>query len=159
MTIASTIDKQRPAQVLLVEDNIGDALLTKRAFKSAKIANELTVAKSGEEAVSILLKEGDYAAASTPDLILLDLNLPQLSGQEVLDFIKNNDNLKHIPVIMLSSSKAEQDVIKSYNLHANGYIVKPISIDNFTEVVHKIEAFWFALVVIPDPSDLKKLNP
>lgn len=156
MTIASAIDKQRPAQVLLVEDNLGDAMLTKRAFKSAKISNELTVAKSGEEALAILLKEGDYSTAPMPDLILLDLNLPQLSGQDVLDFIKNNENLKHIPVIVLSSSKAEQDVIKSYNLHANGYVVKPIGIDNFNEVIQKIEAFWFTLVVMPDPSDLKK---
>ena len=139
-----------------MEDNIGDAMLTKRAFKNAKIANELTVAKSGEEAVAILLKEGDYATASTPDLILLDLNLPQMSGKSVLDYIKNSENLKHIPVIVLSSSKAEQDVIQSYNLHANGYVVKPISIDNFADIIQKIEAFWFALVVMPDQSDLKK---
>lgn len=156
MTIASAIDKHRPAQVLLIEDNVGDAMLTRRAFKGAKIANELTIAKSGEEALAILLKEGEFAAASTPDLILLDLNLPQISGQDVLDFIKNNQNLKHIPVIVLSSSKAEQDVIKSYNLYANGYVVKPINIDNFTEVIQKIEAFWFALVVMPDQSDLDK---
>lgn len=156
MTIASTIDKQRPAQVLLVEDNVGDAMLTKRAFKSAKISNQLTVAKNGEEAIAILLKEGAYSTAETPDLILLDLNLPQMSGQDVLNFIKSNEDLRHIPVLVLSSSKAEQDVIKSYNLHANGYVIKPISIDNFTEVVQKIEAFWFSLVVMPDSSDFKK---
>lgn len=155
MTINTAFDKHRPAQVLLIEDNIGDALLTRRAFKSAKIVNLITVAKSGEEALSILLKEGEYASASTPDLILLDLNLPQMSGQEVLDFIKNNEKLKHIPVIVLSSSKAEQDVIKSYHLHASGYIIKPINLESFTEVIQKIEAFWFNLVVLPDPSDLK----
>lgn len=156
MTIASTIDKHRPAQVLLVEDNVGDAMLTRRAFKSAKIGNQLTIAKSGEEALAILLKQGEYAEALMPDLILLDLNLPQMSGQDVLNFIKNEEQLKHIPVIVLSSSKAEQDVIKSYNLHANGYVVKPISVDNFSEVIQKIEAFWFTLVIMPDSSDLEK---
>ncbi len=156
MTIASTSDKQRPAQVLLVEDNAGDAMLTKLAFKNAKIVNELTVAKSGEEAIAILLKEDSYATSTTPDIILLDLNLPQMSGQDVLDFIKKNEKLKHIPVIILSSSKAEQDVIKSYNLHANGYVVKPVNIDKFTEVIQKIEEFWFTLVVMPDQSDFKE---
>lgn len=155
MTTSSTIDKHRPAQVLLVEDNAGDVMLTKRAFSSAKIANEITVAKSGEEALTILLKEDEHEHAATPDLVLLDLNLPQMSGQDVLSFIKSNDNLKHIPVIVLSSSKAEQDVIKSYNLYANGYVVKPISLDSFSEVIQKIETFWFTLVVLPKPINRK----
>lgn len=155
MTIASTVDKQRPAQVLLIEDNVGDALLTRRAFKSAKIANQLTVASSGEEALALLLKKEEQTGSLMPDIILLDLNLPQMSGQDVLSFIKNNEKLRHIPVIVLSSSKAEQDVIKSYNLHANGYLIKPINIDSFNDVIQKIEAFWFTLVVMPDRSDLK----
>lgn len=156
MSIDLSSNKQRPAQVLLIEDNSGDVLLTRRAFKNAKISNQVTVAKTGEEALSILLKEGVYANALSPDLILLDLNLPQMSGQEVLDFVKKNEDLRHIPVIILSSSKAEQDVIQSYNLHANGYVVKPISLDKFNEVVQKLEAFWFTLVVLPDPSDFKR---
>jgi two-component system, chemotaxis family, response regulator Rcp1 len=155
MSIDSTINKQRPAQVLLVEDNYGDALLTRRAFKSSKIANQLTVATSGEEALTILLKEGEHATALTPDLILLDLNLPLMSGQDVLDFIKKNEKFRHIPVVILSSSKAEQDVVKSYNLHANGYVIKPISLEKFTDVVQKMEAFWFTLVVLPDAPDMK----
>ncbi len=155
MTIDATINKQRPAQVLLVEDNHGDVLLTKRAFKESKIANDLTVAMSGEEAIRVLRKEGEHAQATTPDLILLDLNLPQMSGQDVLNVIKNDTKLRHIPVVVLSSSKADQDVVKSYNLHANGYVVKPISLESFNEVVQKLEAFWFTLVVLPDAEDVK----
>ena len=156
MAIDSTINKKRPAQVLLVEDNYGDALLTRRAFSQSKIANQLTVATSGEEALSILRKEGEFATAIRPDLILLDLNLPQMSGQDVLEFIKNDELYRHIPVIVLSSSKAAQDVIKSYHLHANGYVIKPISREKFNEVVQKIEAFWFTLIVMPDLDDIIK---
>lgn len=155
MTIDSTINKQRPAQVLLVEDNHGDVLLTKRAFQESKIANNLTVATSGEQALSVLRKEGEYSTAITPDLVLLDLNLPQLSGQEVLEAIKSDNKLRHIPIIVLSSSKADQDVVKSYNLHANGYVIKPVSLEKFHEVVQKLEAFWFTLVVLPDAEDVK----
>lgn len=151
MTIDLISGKHRPAQILLVEDNIGDVMLTKRAFKTAKIANQITVAQTGEEAIALLEKEN----ALLPDLILLDLNLPQMSGREVLSHIKNS-HFRHIPVIVLSSSKAEQDVLQSYDLHANGYVIKPISIANFTDVIRKIEDFWFSLVVLPDNSDCQK---
>lgn len=154
MTTDTLANKHRPAQVLLIEDNNGDVILTKRAFKESKIANQLTVVTSGEEAISLLTKEDKFADAKTPDLILLDLNLPQMNGQEVLNFIKGNGALKHIPVIILSSSRAEQDVVKSYNLHANGYVVKPISLDQFKEVVENLEKFWFTLVVLPDAEDI-----
>ncbi len=155
MTTDIIANKQRPAQVLLIEDNHGDVLLTKRAFKESKIANDLTVAMSGDQALSILRKDGEYAAAITPDLILLDLNLPEISGQDVLKAIKTDDALRHIPVVVLSSSKADQDVVRSYNLHANGYVTKPISLESFHEVVQKLEAFWFTLVVLPDAEDVK----
>lgn len=150
MVADTLINKQRPAQVLLVEDNPGDVMLTKRAFKEAKLANELTVAMTGEEAISILKKEGKHANAHTPDLILLDLNLPGIHGYEVLDLVKSDDTLKRVPVIVLSSSKAESDVVQSYDNHANGYVVKPVSLENFNDVVRQLEGFWFTLVVMPD---------
>jgi two-component system, chemotaxis family, response regulator Rcp1 len=146
--------KQRPAQVMLIEDNNGDVILTRRALKEAKISNQLTVAMSGEEAITMLNKEGEYADVMTPDLILLDLNLPKMHGQEVLRIIKDSVGTKHIPVIILSSSRAEQDVVRSYNLHANGYVVKPLNLNSFKEVVEKIEKFWFTLVVLPDAHDV-----
>ena len=98
----------------------------------------------------------DRSDADTPDLILLDLNLPQMHGQDVLHFIKSTEKLKHIPVVILSSSRAEQNVVKSYNLHANGYVVKPVNLEKFKEVVDKLEKFWFTLVVMPDADDVKK---
>ncbi len=140
---------QRAARILLVEDNKGDIILTKRAFRESKISNELTVVTSGEDAVAYLKKEQPYAESLTPDLILLDLNLPQMSGHDVLDFIKNDPKVSHIPVVILSSSRAEQDVIRSYKLHANAYVVKPMNAEKFIEVVDTLEKFWFSLAVLP----------
>lgn len=154
MTANTVQNRNRPARVLLVEDNHGDVILTRRAFQESKIANQLHVATTGEEAIAMLSKEGKWAEMETPDLILLDLNLPMMSGQEVLRFIKGAENLRHVPVIILSSSSAEEDVVKSYNLHANGYIVKPVNLGNFNEVVLKLEQFWFTLVVMPDSGGL-----
>lgn len=156
MSTTTIQNKQRPARVLLVEDNPGDVILTRRAFQDAKIANEIHVAMTGEEAVAILSKEGQWSAAETPDMVLLDLNLPQMNGQEVLKFIKESKNLRHVPVVILSSSNAEQDVVRSYNLHANGYVVKPVSLSNFNEVVQKLEQFWFTLVIMPDQEDIAR---
>ena len=156
MTADTLAEKHRPARILLVEDNKGDVLLTKRAFKEGRFANEIIVARTGEEALMHLRKEGEYSGSKAPDIILLDLNLPQMSGQDVLKIIKDDPQLKHIPVVILSSSKANQDVVKSYSLHANGYIVKPVSLESFTEVVKKIEQFWFTVVVMPEP-DLSKV--
>lgn len=157
MTIDTLVNKQRPAQVLLVEDNYGDVLLTQRAFQQARISNELNVVKNGEDAIAFLKKEGRYENAPMPDIILLDLNLPKIHGHDVLHFIKQNEDIKHIPVIILSSSKAEQDVVKGYSLHANGYVVKPVNLEKFKEVVLSLEKFWFTLVVMPDfaPEDMK----
>lgn len=158
MTIETIANKHRTAQILLVEDNNGDVMLTRRAFNEAKIANEITVATSGEQALAMLRKEGIFADIATPDLILLDLNLPKMHGQEVLNFIKSGSELKHIPVVVLSSSRAEQDVVRSYNLHANGYVVKPVNLEKFREVIEKLERFWFTLVVLPDDGDVKRVT-
>jgi two-component system, chemotaxis family, response regulator Rcp1 len=146
----------RSAELLLVEDNYGDVLLTKEAFRSAKIANNLTVAGDGEEALRILRKEGPYADAPTPDIILLDLNLPRMDGQEVLKAIRADPALKLIPVIVLTSSKADADIKQSYALKANGYVVKPVDFERLKEIVALIESFWFTVVILPTaaPTDV-----
>lgn len=139
----------RPVQILLVEDNPGDVGLTIEALKEAKVLNKLTVVKDGIEALSLLRRQGQHAHAARPDLILLDLNLPKKDGREVLAEIKADDNLKRIPVIILTTSENEQDVVKSYNLHANCYITKPLDLDRFIKVVKSIEDFWLGIVVLP----------
>ena len=139
----------RPVQILLVEDNPGDVGLTLEALKEAKVLNKLTVVKDGIEALSLLRRQGQHAHAARPDLILLDLNLPKKDGREVLAEIKADDNLKRIPVIILTTSQNEQDVVKSYNLHANCYITKPLDLDQFIKVVKSIEDFWLGIVVLP----------
>ncbi len=139
----------RPVQILLVEDNPGDVGLTIEALKEAKVLNKLTVVKDGIEALSLLRRQGQHAHAARPDLILLDLNLPKKDGREVLAEIKADDNLKRIPVIILTTSQNEQDVVKSYNLHANCYITKPLDLDQFIKVVKSIEDFWLRIVVLP----------
>ena len=150
MAVMAMKDKNRAVRILLVEDNYGDVLLTKHAFAKAKIANEITVARDGEEAMAMLHHEGAYTAMPLPDLVLLDLNLPKMDGKEVLAAIKSDDRLRHLPVIILSSSRAEQDVAKSYDLNANSYLIKPIDLENFYGVVQAIESFWINLVVSPD---------
>jgi two-component system, chemotaxis family, response regulator Rcp1 len=139
----------RPVQILLVEDNPGDVRLTIEALKEAKVLNQLTVVKDGIEALSLLRRQGQYARVARPDLILLDLNLPKKDGREVLAEIKADDNLKHIPVVILTTSQDEQDVLKSYNLYANCYITKPVDLDQFITVVKSIEDFWLGIVVLP----------
>ena len=141
----------KPIEILLVEDNPGDVRLTKEALKEAKVINNLNVIKDGMEALAYLRKEGPYAAASRPHLILLDLNLPKRDGREVLATIKADDALKRIPVVVLTTSQDEQDVLKSYNLHANCYITKPVDLDQFVRVVRSIEDFWLGIVVLPAP--------
>jgi len=140
--------KNRPASILIVEDNLADMIMMKRAFRMTQVTHELTFAWSGEEALSMLQKEGEFADMQQPDLILLDLNLPRVSGLEVLSTIKSAQDLRHIPVVIVSSSSAEQDVAASYNLYANSYIVKPVSIDDFTAMAQKIEQFWFSLTTL-----------
>jgi two-component system, chemotaxis family, response regulator Rcp1 len=140
--------RNRPAEILLVEDNRGDVLLTRKAFQSAQIENRLSVAESGEAALERLRDE----AQALPDLILLDLNLPRMSGREVLGQIKADARWRHIPVIILSSSAAEQDIARSYALHANAYVVKPVDLDSFRAAISTIEQFFFFLVELPEAS-------
>jgi CheY-like chemotaxis protein len=144
-----TSQKVRPVQILLVEDNPGDVRLTMEALKEAKVLNKLTVVKDGIEALALLRREGPHAGAARPDLILLDLNLPRKDGREVLAEIKADDDLKRIPVVILTTSQDEQDVLKTYNLYANCYITKPVDLDQFITVVKSIEDFWLGIVVLP----------
>ena len=139
----------RPIDILLVEDNPGDVRLTVEALKEGKVHNKLHVAKDGMEAMAFLHKEGKYADAPHPDLILLDLNLPKKDGREVLEEIKEDPRLKRIPVVILTGSKAGEDILKSYNLHANCYITKPVDLEQFITVVESIEDFWLTIVKLP----------
>ncbi len=140
------IREGRTAEIMLVEDNRGDVLLAGMAFRDAKLGNHLTVASTGEEALAILADE----TKRLPDIILLDLTLPKMNGREVLAAIKTDARLMHIPVIILSASQDEQDIAKSYNLHATAYIIKPLDLDKFKDVVATIEQFFFFLAVLPD---------
>lgn len=142
-------ERVRPVEILLVEDNAGDVRLTMEALKEAKVFNKLTVVKDGIEALSLLRRQGAHAQAARPDLILLDLNLPRKDGREVLAEIKADDNLKRIPVVILTTSQDEQDVLKTYNLYANCYITKPVDLEQFITVVKSIEDFWLGIVVLP----------
>ena len=135
--------------ILLVEDNPGDVRLTKEALKDAKVLNEIYVVRDGVEAMEFLHNEGSFKQVPMPDLILLDLNLPRKDGREVLAEIKRDPKLKHIPVVVLTSSKADEDIVKSYNLHANAYVTKPVDLNRFTEIIHSLEEFWFSIVKLP----------
>ena len=136
-------------EILLVEDNPGDVRLTKEALKEGRIANRLTVARDGVEAIALLRQEGAFAGAARPDMILLDLNLPRKSGREVLAEIKIDADLCRIPVVILSTSQDEQDIARSYDLHANCYVSKPVDLEQFIQVVKAIEEFWLGVVKLP----------
>ena len=136
-------------EILLIEDNPGDARLTQEALNEGKVKNNLQIAYDGVEATDFLFRRNQYQDAPRPDLIILDLNLPKKNGQEVLAEIKADDNLKSIPVIVLTISKAEEDIIRSYNLHANCFLIKPIDLNQFFDVVRSIEDFWLSLVKLP----------
>jgi chemotaxis family two-component system response regulator Rcp1 len=136
-------------EILLIEDNPGDARLTQEALNNGKIKNSLHVVYDGVEATDFLFKRNQYQNAPRPDLIILDLNLPKKNGQEVLAEIKSNDSLRSIPVIVLTISRAEEDIIRSYNLHANCFLIKPIDLNQFFDVVRSIEDFWLSLVKLP----------
>ncbi|MCU7924393.1 MAG: response regulator [Candidatus Thiodiazotropha sp. (ex Dulcina madagascariensis)] len=138
-----------PVEILLVEDNPGDARLAQEGMKEGKILNRLSIVSDGEQAMAFLCREGEYAQAPRPDLILLDLNLPKKDGREVLAEIKANPRLKRIPVVILTMSKAEEDILRAYDLHANCYISKPIDLEKFIDVVNAIEQFWFTIVQLP----------
>lgn len=139
--------------ILMVEDNPGDARLTREALKESKICNVLHHVIDGVQAMEFLRKEGAYKDAPTPDIIFLDLNLPRKDGRQVLEELKNIPRLKHIPVVVLTTSAAEQDIVKSYELHANCYITKPVDLDKFVEIIHGIENFWLSIVKLPHVSD------
>jgi two-component system, chemotaxis family, response regulator Rcp1 len=139
----------KPIELLLVEDNPGDARLTREALSMSKVRNNLHRVADGEEAMRFLRRDGNFAGAPTPDLILLDLNLPRRDGREVLEDIKSDPALKHIPVVILTSSQADEDIIHSYQLHANCFITKPVDLEQLTKVVQGIEQFWFTLVKLP----------
>ncbi len=139
----------RPVEILLVEDNAGDVGLTRDALKEAKVLNTLMVVKDGIEALALLRRQGPYTRAPRPDLILLDLNLPKKDGREVLADIKADDNLKRIPVVVLTTSRDEHDVLTTYHLHANCYITKPMDFEQFSTVVKSIDDFWLGIVTLP----------
>lgn len=138
-----------PIEVLLVEDSPGDVRLTREAFKDAKVHINLHVATDGANAMAFLSREGEHANAPRPDLILLDLNLPKKDGREVLQEIKESPTLKSIPVVILTTSSSEADILKSYRLHANCYITKPVGLDGFLTVVKSIDNFWLSVVKLP----------
>jgi CheY-like chemotaxis protein len=142
--------KTGPVEILLVEDNPGDVILTKKAFERSSIVSNISVAKDGEIALMMLNNESEYENLPTPDIILLDLNIPKKDGKEVLKTIKESIELRKIPVIILSSSSAEQDLTDTYNGHANSYVLKPSNFEKFIEVVKAIESFWFSVTVFPD---------
>lgn len=150
MSVNSLLHPAGAITILLVEDNPGDVRLTREALKDGKLAVNLHVAQNGVEAMAFLRREGEYADAPRPDLIFLDLNLPKKDGREVLAEIKSNDGLKNIPVVVLTSSEADTDIAKCYNLHANCYITKPVDMEQFATVVQTVENFWFTIVKLPE---------
>lgn len=136
-------------EILLVEDNPGDVRLTREALKEAKVGNNLHVVEDGVAALQFLRRESEFTDVPRPDLILLDLNLPKKDGREVLEEIKADDSLKRIPVVVLTTSHAEEDIVRSYNLHANCYVTKPVDLDQFIRIVKSIEDFWLTIVRLP----------
>ena len=142
-------DSQSSITILLIEDNPGDVRLTQEAFKEGRKNVTLDVVMDGVEAINYLYKNGEYQDKKSPDLILLDLNLPKMDGREVLEKVKNDDNLRRIPVIVLTTSDADQDILKSYNLHVNCYLNKPVDFDKFFDIIQKIEDFWLTTAILP----------
>lgn len=142
----STNPPSTPITVLLVEDDPGDVLMTREALADSKLLNELAVANDGEEAIEYLRAAADTGTPKKPDLILLDLNLPRIDGRDVLKFVKNDDRLRRIPVVILTTSSAEEDIARSYDLHANAYITKPVDFEQFMDVVRKVDDFFIAVV-------------
>lgn len=142
----------KPVDILLVEDSPTDVLLAQEALEHAKVLNKLHVVSDGVEAIQFLRREGQFKDALRPDLVLLDLNLPRKDGREVLEEIKADPELKRIPIVVLTTSKAEEDILRAYGLHANCYVSKPVDFEQFTQVVRAIESFWFNIVSLPSPS-------
>lgn len=138
-----------PIEVLLVEDDPGDVLMTREAFEDHKVTNKLHVVSNGADAMAFLRKEGEWEQAPTPDLVLLDLNLPRMDGREVLAAVKEDPQLRSIPVVVLTTSEAEEDILRSYHLHANAYVTKPVDFERFIEVVRRIDDFFVSVVKLP----------
>jgi two-component system, chemotaxis family, response regulator Rcp1 len=145
-----TTRPSRPIQILLVEDSPSDVKLTFAALRKAKVANAVTHVEDGVQAMQFVRRQGEYAQAPRPDLILLDFNLPRKDGREVLAELKSDPDLQSIPVVVLTTSKAEQDVLRAYELHANCFVTKPVNFERFLEVVQSIESFWLTVVALPD---------
>ena len=143
------VERNGPIEILLVEDNPGDVRLTREALKEGKVYSNLHTVKDGVEAMEFLRRQGKYSGVPRPDIILLDLNLPKKDGREVLEEIKTDDALKRIPVVVLTTSKAEEDVLRTYNLHANCYVTKPVDLEKFMVVVKTIDVFWLTVVTLP----------
>ena len=141
--------RRRAIEILLVEDNPGDARLTREAFADASVSNNLSVVGDGEQAMAFLRRQGNYADAPRPDLILLDLNLPRKSGREVLEDVKTDPTLLSIPIVVMTTSEADTDILNSYHHHANAYVTKPVDFDRFIDVVSKIEGFWLTVAKLP----------
>ena len=152
--MTSEYDTAEPVDILLVEDNPGDIRLTKEAFKDGKIANTLHVVENGVEALDFLFQRNDYADAPRPDLVLLDLNLPRKNGDEVLEELHDDPNRRRIPVIILTSSDAETDVVQSYDLCASGFLTKSVDPNEFIETLQKLERFWLSILRLPTDTDL-----
>jgi len=146
----TSIANSHPIEILLVEDNPADVRLTKEALREGKILNNLNVVHDGVEALKYLRGIGEYAGRPRPELVLLDLNMPKKDGREVLAEVKADEELKRIPVVVLTTSKAEEDILRSYNLHANCFITKPVDLDQFFGVIKTIESFWLAVVTLPN---------
>lgn len=145
----STSPQPRPVEVLLVEDDAGDELMTREAFEDNKIGNSLHVVRDGLEALDFLYQRGEYIEAPRPDLILLDLNLPKYDGRQVLEKIKSDPDLSPIPVVVLTTSAAEEDILRSYKLHANAYVTKPVDLEQFIKAVQQIDDFFVTVVKLP----------
>jgi chemotaxis family two-component system response regulator Rcp1 len=139
----------RAIEILLIEDNAGDVRLTREALAERHVRNNMTVAKDGAEALAMLRREPQFGEPLRPDLVLLDLNLPKVDGRQVLAEMKSDPRLRRIPVVVLTTSKAEEDVLRSYDLHANSYITKPVDFEQFIKVIHSIEEFWLSIVTLP----------
>ena len=142
-------DRGRPLEILLVEDNPGDVRLTQEVFKEAKILNHLNVVGDGVDAMAFLRREGGYADVVRPDIVLLDLNLPRKSGRDVLEEVKGDPALRNIPIVVLTTSRAEQDVLSAYGHHANCFITKPVDLEQFIDIVRSIGQFWLSIVELP----------
>lgn len=138
-----------PIHILLVEDNLADIMLTQEAFEEAQFPHHLHVARDGVEALAFLRQEGEFQGAALPDVILLDLNMPRMNGIEALSIIKADEHLRHIPVIVLTTSRSDEDIWRSYNLHANAYVPKPVALSDFMQVVENFRQFWLATAALP----------